>query len=469
MDKLLLYTTVGKSEKYIDLLTHFCESLCFTNTGVKNLLVMCDTSFHNKVRSILERYAFLNWYIMDMPDSLTPAQASMHKTKIFDWSHIMEFNTCLYVDADCLFLQDLEFILKKPIQDNKLYVYAERDNSKSNIIWDYCLSQENDFRYTYYTEQQLKWLDDKKKTPFNAGLFMFKISPLMKSHFKTLTNFICNFKGKYFFEQSFMNTYFHLTDVSDYSHFNTNNICMTFRHKTAQPLDSHAIIHFNGGKGAGISEDKEFQMSSYLNQTLLKRIHSFISFDNRLMMINALIPEYATIAEIGVFKGHFALELLKRNPKHLYLIDCWTQGPMVSGDQDGNNVERVPDCEQLYNNLKEQLKFYPNVLMHRQYSTDFLPLLKDNTLDVVYIDGDHSYEGVKKDLEFSYPKVKKYGWIMGHDYEMNYAKTKHTYNFGTKQAVDEFCAKHNLKIYAKGLDGCVSYAIWNVPNLVVNA
>jgi hypothetical protein len=52
---------------------------------------------------------------------------------------------------------------------------------------------------------------------------------------------------------------------------------------------------------------------------------------------------------------------------------------------------------------------------------------------------------------------------------MNYAKTKYTYKFGTKQAVDEFCAKHNLKIYAKALDGCVGYAIWNVPNLVVNA
>jgi hypothetical protein len=406
---------------------------------------------------------------MDMPDSLSPIQASMHKTKIFDWPHIMEYNTCLFVDADCLFLQDLGFIFKKPILDNKLYVYAEHDDPGKNLTLSYTLSNESNYNCNYYSENDYNQLVKTNKYPFNAGLFMFKISPLMKLHFKALNNFMRNFKGTYFYEQSFMNTYFHLADLSDYSQFDTNSICMTSRHKDNPVLESQTIIHFNGGKGAGISEDKHTLMDNFLHQKLLNRIHLFISFDNRLQMIQALIPEQAIIAEIGVFKGQFALELLKKNPKHLYLIDCWTKGPMVSGDQDGNNVEQVPDCEQLYNNLKTRLKFYPNVSLHRQFSTDFLPLLKDNTLDVVYIDGDHSYEGVKKDLDLSYPKVKKYGWIMGHDYEMNYTKTKHTYNFGTKQAVNEFCAKHNLKIYAKGLDGCVSYAIWNVPNLIVNA
>jgi hypothetical protein len=468
MDKLLLYTTVGKSEKYIELLACFCESLCFTNTGVKNLLVICDMSFYTKVRTILERFAFLNWHIMDMPDTFSGIEASMQKTKIFDWPHIMEYNTCLFVDVDCLFLQDLEFLFAKPIVDNKLYVYAERDTPQQNIITWFCLPQETNSKVVYYTQTQIQRIIDTNKLPFNAGLFLFRISPLMKSHFKALNNFIKNWKGEYFYEQSFMNTYFHLTDLSDYSHFDKSNIVMTHE-KTNQIIqEHHKLVHFNGVTASNGGE-KQKQITAYFNNILKQRVHSFITFDNRLAMINALIPEHATIAEIGVFKGQFALELLKRTPKHLYLIDCWLAGPMDSGDQDGNNMEHIPDSEVLYNNLKDRLKFYPNVSLHRQFSTDFLPLLKDNTLDVVYIDGDHSYEGVKKDLELSYPKIKKYGWIMGHDYEMNHAKTKYIYNFGTKRAVDEFCAKYNLKIYAKGMDGCVSYAIWNVPNLVVNA
>ena len=75
------------------------------------------------------------------------------------------------------------------------------------------------------------------------------------------------------------------------------------------------------------------------------------------------------------------------------------------------------------------------------------------------MDGDHSYEGVKKDLEQAILKVKKGGWIMGHDYEMNMIKAQNTHIFGVKQAVDEFCIKYNQKIIAKGNDGCVSYGI----------
>ena len=40
----------------------------------------------------------------------------------------------------------------------------------------------------------------------------------------------------------------------------------------------------------------------------------------------------------------------------------------------------------------------------------FINKFEDNSIDAIYIDGDHSYEGVKNDLELYYPKVKK-KWI----------------------------------------------------------
>jgi ATP-dependent metalloprotease FtsH len=250
MDKLLLYTTVGKSEAYLNLLTYFCESLCFTNTGVKNLLVMCDISFHTKVRTILERFAFLNWYIMDMPDSLSPIQASMHKTKIFDWPHIMEYNICLFVDADCLFLQDLGFIFKKPILDNKLYVYAEHDDPGKNLTLSYTLSNESNYNCNYYSENDYNQLVKTNKYPFNAGLFMFKISPLMKLHFKALNNFMRNSKGTYFYEQSFMNVYFNKRNLADYSIFVKDNYTM----HASNHSPKNTLLHFSGSPGAGESK-----------------------------------------------------------------------------------------------------------------------------------------------------------------------------------------------------------------------
>lgn len=44
-----------------------------------------------------------------------------------------------------------------------------------------------------------------------------------------------------------------------------------------------------------------------------------------------------------------------------------------------------------------------------------LEILNKNKLDFLFIDGDHSYEGVKKDFEFYSPLVKKDGIITFHD------------------------------------------------------
>jgi predicted O-methyltransferase YrrM len=79
--------------------------------------------------------------------------------------------------------------------------------------------------------------------------------------------------------------------------------------------------------------------------------------------------------------------------------------------------------------------------------------------DMIYIDGDHAYEGCLRDLLLSHQKIKSGGWIMGHDYDMNMEKAQTRYEFGVKQAVDEYCRDYNQSIYAKAMDGCVGYAI----------
>jgi hypothetical protein len=78
---------------------------------------------------------------------------------------------------------------------------------------------------------------------------------------------------------------------------------------------------------------------------------------------------------------------------------------------------------------------------------------------MIYVDGDHSYQGCKKDLDVAYRKLKSGGLLLGHDYEMNMKKAHQAYPFGVRRAVDEFCVNYNQKIIAKGMDGCVSFAI----------
>lgn len=459
MDQLLLYTSIGKNEEYIKLLEMFCDSLCTTNPYMKNLLVISDISFHTRIHAILSKYAMLNFYIHDTPDSFTPEQASMNKLKIFEFPHIRTYRVCLFVDLDCLFLDNLSSLLQTPIADNTLYAYAERDLVEKNYLTYFSLSDESG-KYLYYNADDMKHLHRHAKLPFNAGLFMFRVSDIMKQHFDTLNEFVRSFKGQFFYEQSFMNTYFHLTNVSDTNRFNKQNIFMLNNREMSEfSATSHKIIHFNTS-GAGNATDKYTLMSKFWDAHKAKLKLNTTLYPTRIDMVRDLIPQYATILEIGVFKGEFAEVLMSRVPRTLYLVDMWAEGPMSSGDQDGNNVVQIPNATDLYKQVSNRFRFDRTVKIHRSMSSEFLKLMKPDSLDVAYVDGDHSYEGVKADLEAVLPCIRKYGWIMGHDYEMNMEKAKYRYDFGVKRAVDEFCAKYGYSIYAKGLDGCVSYAIF---------
>jgi predicted O-methyltransferase YrrM len=67
----------------------------------------------------------------------------------------------------------------------------------------------------------------------------------------------------------------------------------------------------------------------------------------------------------------------------------------------------------------------------------------NESLDVVFIDLDHSYEAVKEDIKLWLPKVKKGGYIAGDDYHENWK--------GVIQAVDE------LLPHATFIDDCWIY------------
>jgi hypothetical protein len=180
-------------------------------------------------------------------------------------------------------------------------------------------------------------------------------------------------------------------------------------------------------------------------------------FDNRLEML-AQLPKNLTIAELGVFRGEFAKQILDIcQPETLVLIDNWGGQKQGSGDADGNNYA-IYNSEELYQHVLNELKDIKNIKIIREMST-VLESFPDNHFDAIYIDADHSYAGVKTDLLNANKKVKNGGYILGHDYNQNMEKAKTVYTFGVKQAVDEFCETYKQEISMKAMDGCISYGI----------
>jgi len=149
-------------------------------------------------------------------------------------------------------------------------------------------------------------------------------------------------------------------------------------------------------------------------------------------------------AEVGVWEGHLTAKILKHKPLKLHLIDPWkTQdviGRCYSIEQEKLN--------KIYENVSNKFGKLSNVEIHREFSTNVS--FSTQYFDWVYIDADHSYDAVKKDLEFYYPLMKEGGYLCGDDYGLWSDKPKTGFGSdgggGPKPAVDEFVKSHNLEI-----------------------
>lgn len=162
-------------------------------------------------------------------------------------------------------------------------------------------------------------------------------------------------------------------------------------------------------------------------------------------------------AEIGVAKGRFANEILTEYSGHVFLIDAWAKQDINIYDDIENSEDSVNNLDICLNNLK---KFNKRFTIIRKFSEDAVKDIKDESLDFVYIDANHKYDYVKKDIEIWCKKIRKGGIISGHDYLNNWQdftktcdnkKDKYIFDenniklgcFGVNPAVNEFCKTNN--------------------------
>ena len=117
------------------------------------------------------------------------------------------------------------------------------------------------------------------------------------------------------------------------------------------------------------------------------------------------------MVEVGSAYGESA-EIFSKHFDKVYCIDVW-QG--ITADREAHFDEVVSRTS--------------NVVKMKGNSTQFLDKFADESLDFVYIDANHSYEYVKSDIENWKKKIKKGGFIGGHDFSYKF--------LGTIQAVHE--------------------------------
>jgi len=119
-----------------------------------------------------------------------------------------------------------------------------------------------------------------------------------------------------------------------------------------------------------------------------------------------------TIVELGAWKGRSSAFLVveaknKSSNIDIHIVDTWL------GSEE--HTEEMKD--NLYQKFKSNMARLDGLYKeHRMTTNEAVHLFKDESLDGVFIDADHSYEAVKKDIADWMPKVRKGGILAGHDY-----------------------------------------------------
>jgi hypothetical protein len=125
---------------------------------------------------------------------------------------------------------------------------------------------------------------------------------------------------------------------------------------------------------------------------------------------------YKIGVEIGVAYGGHSESILKNtNIEKLYGIDPYFNYEGYEGDGQCKEQDVMDD---IYDFVKKRLSFYDERYeLIRELSNVGVEKFSDNSLDFVYIDGNHFEEYFKQDVNDWWPKIKEGGVLCGHDYD----------------------------------------------------
>lgn len=136
---------------------------------------------------------------------------------------------------------------------------------------------------------------------------------------------------------------------------------------------------------------------------------------------------FKTGAEIGVERGLNALNMFEHIPGlELLMVDTWRG-----------------ESRRHYKRVMEDMRPYGDKAhIIRKTSLKASLEIQDESLDFVYIDGDHRYDAVMLDIILWSRKVRDGGIVSGHDYR----HPRKYRNLGVSRAVNNYVREHEIDL-----------------------
>lgn len=149
---------------------------------------------------------------------------------------------------------------------------------------------------------------------------------------------------------------------------------------------------------------------------------------NRYHMLRYL-PKHGKVAELGTQKGEFAKKIWQIcAPRELHLYDLSFRQPAHPFDLE------------YFSGMIDT----GSVVLHEGDSSTSLAQMPDGHFDWIYVDADHAFDGVVKDIAVAGKKIKASGFLVFNDYTIFSALELHQY--GVHRAVNDFCRDEDFEI-----------------------
>lgn len=150
-----------------------------------------------------------------------------------------------------------------------------------------------------------------------------------------------------------------------------------------------------------------------------------------------------SMIEIGTARGELAAASLE----HVNTLDEWHAVDPFLGGYDNNDIMSTilkstngNDTNPWVHAIISTEPYGCRFQLHHGMSSEVANQFKKNSMDCIFIDGDHTYEGVRLDIQLYSPFVKPGGYIFFDDYNLNFR--------GVLRAVQELAIANNLTMHS---------------------
>lgn len=129
--------------------------------------------------------------------------------------------------------------------------------------------------------------------------------------------------------------------------------------------------------------------------------------------IAKLVPKAARVVEVGTWKGASAKRWIRAGAGRVYCVDPYRAKHDASWEANQDACEQA--LGQARRTLAKDVRRGRAVFI-RKDSTDAAQGWPQESMDLIYIDGDHSHAACLADLEAWWPALKVGGWMVVDDH-----------------------------------------------------